>query len=153
MTYTESSIRIKGDINTVFSVFADMENYPEFVPYCREARIIKEETDEIIIVEMKIKINGITNKERARVFFSKSDFCFKAEQLKGVLRQLTWIVKMKQVSSEVEVVSRHDFDLGIPVIGKLIEQLIIKKFFMEKTEKALLKAVKEKVHLQNSEKQ
>jgi hypothetical protein len=54
---------------------------------------------------------------------------------------------MKQVSSEVEVVSRHDFDLGIPVIGKLIEQLIIKKFFMEKTEKALLKAVKEKVHL------
>ncbi len=48
---------------------------------------------------------------------------------------------MKQVSSEVEVVSRHDFDLGIPVIGKLIEQLIIKKFFMEKTEKALLKAL------------
>ncbi len=77
MTYTESSIRIKSDINTVFSVFADMENYPGFVPYCREARIIKRETAERIIIEMKIKINGITNKERARVFFQKAIFVLK----------------------------------------------------------------------------
>lgn len=144
MIQTESSITIKADIDEVYNFFTDFRSYPEFVPYCKYLRILSN-TDNVMITEMEIKVNGVSSRKKSKVFFDKEKKHLRAEQLEGFLKDLKWDVSMKEEAEGVKVVSRHQFEVGIPLIGDLIGKFIISRFWIKKVEWLLLESMKEKI--------
>ena len=143
---TRSEIDIEASPSRIIEVLFDYENYASYVPYCKWAKILeksKDNCDERITVELKIALYGISNIETVAVNINKSKNYFHARQVKGALKHLEWDVEFEQSGNVTRVISTHRFAVGFSFIGKMLGYLVIGPFFVKKTEKLLLKYIKE----------
>eukprot|EP00998_Keelungia_sp_KM082_P002644 NODE_13238_length_436_cov_1.546926_g13215_i0.p1 GENE.NODE_13238_length_436_cov_1.546926_g13215_i0~~NODE_13238_length_436_cov_1.546926_g13215_i0.p1 ORF type:complete len:133 (+),score=0.82 NODE_13238_length_436_cov_1.546926_g13215_i0:1-399(+) len=56
----------------MFDLVADVGRYPEFLPWCRAARI-RSQTDELLVADLVIGFKGITERFTSRVTLDRSN--------------------------------------------------------------------------------
>ncbi|MCK4762868.1 MAG: hypothetical protein KAW12_11795 [Candidatus Aminicenantes bacterium] len=116
------------------------------MPYCKWGKIIKKPKnngDEIIITQLKIVLNGIPGIETVEVHVNRRANTFYAVQKEGPLKHLEWHVDLKQSGAVTHVISTHKFEVGFSFVGKILGHLIIGPMFVKKSEKLLLKYLKD----------
>jgi coenzyme Q-binding protein COQ10 len=75
----------------MFAIVADVERYPEFVPWCVGLRILKNETvgpREVLLCETIVGFKGLREKYTSRATLIARDHCIDVEQVSGVFRKM-----------------------------------------------------------------
>ena len=75
----------------MYAIVADVERYPEFVPWCVALRILKRETDgprEILLCETVVGFRGLREKYTSRVTATPREHRVDVEQVDGMFRKL-----------------------------------------------------------------
>ena len=57
----------------IYDLVADVARYPEFIPWCRAARILKRESDRVFYAELVIAYKGFTERYTSRVELEPGD--------------------------------------------------------------------------------
>jgi ribosome-associated toxin RatA of RatAB toxin-antitoxin module len=144
MRHLENIIMIKQRIDTVFKLSEDIEKFPAFMPHIKKS-ISKKKEGNKKNVEMSAIINGIKS-SWASVSTTKKNKSIKYEQLKGVCEVMRGKWLFEEVSEGTKILIIHDFDLGWPIIGKLLSRTILKNW-VDKYCRLTLAAIKEKAEL------
>lgn len=71
----------------MFDLVADIARYPEFLPWCSSARIIRDHGD-MVVAELTIGYKMIREKFTSRVFLDRALHTIRVEYISGPLRHL-----------------------------------------------------------------
>ncbi len=102
----------------MFDLVADIEKYPEFLPWCKAARIISEK-DNIIIAELVISFKHITEKYTSEVSLNPHS-SIDVRMTKGPFSHLTNNWRFMEHKQGVKI----DFELEFAFKSKIINKLI-----------------------------
>ena len=86
MSYHKTQIITDFSIERLFDLVIDIEAYPEFLPWCKSAKILKQ-TDDFIIADLVIEFKSIRESYRSKVTFIKPD-SIDVEMIEGPFRYL-----------------------------------------------------------------
>ena len=92
----------------------DIEKYPEFIPFCYNAKIYKNENKgdfKIIIADLSIGKGPFKDTYRSDVKFNKKDNSIYVKNIDGPLNHLTNIWNFKQINNMTEVTFDIDFEI------------------------------------------
>ena len=146
MPTIESSIVIGGDIEKVYELARDIEQFPEFMPDVKSIKILEKNEDGSrvvaewvgIVKEFKTTIKWVeedTWDHQAKT----CDFKLVHGDYKGYSGKWTFTT----VDGGTQFHSMVDFDYDVPLIGALIKNLITKK--MKENVDNMLSAIKNKI--------
>lgn len=143
MIRTVNSILIKADIDRVFSVAADMEKYPEFIPSYKEVKVVSREGNKML-VERIGQVGKKMVKWKSCVMLEPNSSIY-AEQIEGPIKgmQIQWL--FEDTKDGVQITLTHAFEYKkIPLIGNLIGRLIVARIVKQMADETL-KGIKTKV--------
>jgi len=89
-SHTESRI-VPYSADLMYAIVADVERYPQFVPWCVALRILKRETvgpREILLCEIIVGFRGLREKYTSRATAVARDHRVDVEQVDGMFRKL-----------------------------------------------------------------
>ena len=92
----------------------DIEKYPEFIPFCYNAKIYKNENKgdfKIIIADLSIGKGPFKDTYRSDVKFNKKDNSIYVKNIDGPLNHLTNIWNFKEINNITEVTFDIDFEI------------------------------------------
>ena len=92
----------------------DIEKYPEFIPFCYNAKIYKNENNgdfKIIIADLSIGKGPFKDTYRSDVKFNKKDNSIYVKNIDGPLNHLTNIWNFKEINNMTEVTFDIDFEI------------------------------------------
>ena len=92
----------------------DIEKYPEFIPFCYNAKIYKNENKgdfKIIIADLSIGKGPFKDTYRSDVKFNKKDNSIYVKNIDGPLNHLTNIWNFKEIDNMTEVTFDIDFEI------------------------------------------
>ena len=92
----------------------DIEKYPEFIPFCYNAKIYKNENKgdfKIIIADLSIGKGPFKDTYRSDVKFNKKDNSIYVKNIDGPLNHLTNIWNFKEINNMTEVTFDIDFEI------------------------------------------
>jgi coenzyme Q-binding protein COQ10 len=75
----------------MYSVVADMERYPEFLPWCADLKVIKREREggaEIALAEMSVDYHGLKERYVSRVRLDPAAGMIEAKHVEGPFKRL-----------------------------------------------------------------
>ncbi len=75
----------------MFAIVADVERYPQFVPWCDALRILRRERegdDEILIAETTVGFKNLKERYTSRVRLDRANFRINVVQIEGVFRKM-----------------------------------------------------------------
>jgi coenzyme Q-binding protein COQ10 len=100
----------------MFDLVADVERYPEFVPLCRELRVIRRTTTaegvEVVVADMTVAYKLVRESFTSRVTLDRANLQILVEYLEGPFRELEnrWTFHATGPQScEVEFYIRYEF--------------------------------------------
>lgn len=142
MIRTENSITILANIDDVFQVANDLENWPNLLPPCQGIKILKREgnktTFEITVLVhsklMKWCSTRIVDNEKKR---TKAQREYPKFPFRNMI--IEWVFEETKEGTKLTFI--HNFNMAIPLIGWLIGKLFITRL-LHKTSKIELKAIK-----------
>ena len=121
------------NVQELFHLVLDVKSYPEFLPWCREARIISESENQII-AELVIQLKGFSDNYQSRIIYSndlnKQRYSIEVEAISGPFKYLKnlWKFSQEDTGSKIEVFI--DFKMKFAIVDKLVNI-----FFTDATEK------------------
>jgi ribosome-associated toxin RatA of RatAB toxin-antitoxin module len=141
MIHLEHTIVIKSNIEKVYTIAEQIENFPEFMPHVKTSNIIRKQGNKRE-VEMTAVVNGIkshwisasTTEKNKKITY---------KQVKGVCKVMGGEWRFNKVPEGTTITLIHNFDVGFSIVGKLIGGIIIKKW-VDKYSQLTLGAIKEK---------
>tara|TARA_B100000029_G_scaffold191605_1_gene189560 strand:+ start:3480 stop:3929 length:450 start_codon:yes stop_codon:yes gene_type:complete len=92
----------------------DIEKYPEFIPFCHDAKIYKNESKgdlKTIIADLTIGKGPFKDTYKSDVKFNKKDNCILVKNIEGPLNYLTNIWNFKEINNMTEVTFNIDFEI------------------------------------------
>ena len=92
----------------------DIEKYPEFIPFCYDAKIYKNEDKgdfKIIIADLSIGKGPFKDTYKSDVKFSKKDNSIHVKNIDGPLNHLTNVWNFKEMNNMTEVTFDIDFEI------------------------------------------
>ena len=98
----------------LINLVLDIEKYPEFIPFCYNAKIYKNENKgdfKIIIADLSIGKGPFKDTYRSDVKFNKKDNSIYVKNIDGPLNHLTNIWNFKQINNMTEVTFDIDFEI------------------------------------------
>jgi coenzyme Q-binding protein COQ10 len=126
-----SSASIKKIIScnkkNLIKMVLDIEQYPQFVPWCLEGKIYKKnETDDFIEIEADLKVGKriINETYSSLVLYSKKKDLITVTNLKGPLKHLKNEWKFREINKKTELDFSIDFELKNSFLN-----MVIKKYF------------------------
>ena len=102
----------------LFDLVADIERYPEFLPWCRAARILERKPGEVL-AELAISFAHMTESYVSRVVLSRPQ-AIDVTMVKGPFHHLT----NRWRFTAVEGGTRIDFDLDFQFRSRLLDKMI-----------------------------
>lgn len=104
----------------IYALVADVASYPQFLPWCKAARIVKNESNTVFLAELVIAFKGLTERYTSRVTLSPHDG-IRAEMVEGPFHHLLndWHF-IAQADGGTEI--RLDLDFAFK--SKLLETMI-----------------------------
>ncbi len=118
------------NINDLFNLVADVESYPEFLPWCSAARIRKKNAD-FIVADLVICFKGITETYSSHVNLLKNqeepEIIVKA--IDGPFENLDNFWKFKKISeNQTEITFEIDFTFKSKILNSLIGSFFKKAY-------------------------
>jgi coenzyme Q-binding protein COQ10 len=89
-SHTESRV-VPYTAELMYSIAADVERYPEFVPWCADLRVLKREevgAREILLCETVVGFKGLRERYTSRATLVARDFRIDVTQVDGMFRKL-----------------------------------------------------------------
>ncbi|WP_367364433.1 type II toxin-antitoxin system RatA family toxin [Candidatus Tisiphia endosymbiont of Nedyus quadrimaculatus] len=117
----------------LYYLVLDVKSYPEFLPWCKAARIISESENQII-AELVIQLKGFTDKYQSKIIYSndlkKQSYSIEVEAVSGPFKYLKnlWQFSKEDTGSKIEFFI--DFKMKFAIVDKLVNI-----FFTDATEK------------------
>lgn len=139
---TESSIVIKGGLEEVFSVVWNVERYPEFIPEFEQTKIL-EQDNERVVMERRIKLGWFYPMWRSEMK-AEGKKLIKFVHLSGILKEMETVWRFRETEGCVEIRTFHNFEVKIPILGRMIT-FIIWNAFVKRTAETMLKRMKKRV--------
>jgi coenzyme Q-binding protein COQ10 len=95
----------------MFDVVADVEKYPEFLPWVVALRILSREGDEVLIAEMAVGYGALRERYTSRVALDREALTVDVVEIKGPFKQLEnhWRFTPKDDGAEVEFSIAFEF--------------------------------------------
>jgi len=103
----------------MFDLVADIEAYPQFLPWCRAARILHRQGDSVR-AELVIGFKGVTERYVSRVLFDRTRMKIDVEYERGPFKYL----KNKWNFSEAPEGCRVEFEIDFEFRSRLLQMLI-----------------------------
>ena len=118
---------IECNKNQLIDLVLDIEKYPEFVPFCLDARVYekKNEGDLILIIaDLTIGKGPLKDTYKSDVKFNKKDNTIKVTNIGGPLNHLenTWHFKEQENGTEIS------FDIDFEIENKFLNIVMTKSF-------------------------
>lgn len=101
----------------IYDLVADVDKYPEFIPWCVAARVT-ERTSEYVVADLVVGFKGITEKYTSRVHLKENEI--EVEYLSGPFETLENNWKF----TSTENGSKIDFYIKFQFKSKLLQALI-----------------------------
>jgi coenzyme Q-binding protein COQ10 len=89
-SHSESRV-VSYPADFMFDIVADVERYPEFVPWCEALRILtreREGDDEILIAETTVGFKGVQERYTSRARLDRANLRIDVVQTEGVFRKM-----------------------------------------------------------------
>jgi coenzyme Q-binding protein COQ10 len=96
----------------MYSVVADMERYPEFLPWCAELKVLKREREdgaEIALAEMAVDYHGLKVRYVSRVRLGPGAGMIEAKHVEGPFKRLDTRWRFVPLAQGCEVHFLTDF--------------------------------------------
>lgn len=103
----------------VFDLVADIERYPEFLPWCQGARI-RSRTEDTVLADLIIGFKGITERYTSRVTFDRNKMIINVDYENGPFKHL----KNHWKFFEAEGGCNIDFYIDFEFKSRLLQTLI-----------------------------
>ena len=105
----------------------DIEKYPEFVPFCHDARVFKKNKEEnftFIIADLTIGKGPLKDTYKSDVTFDEKNSLIKVKNIGGPLKHLenNWKFKDHDCGSEIF------FDIDFEIKNKFLNMVMTKSF-------------------------
>jgi len=117
----------------IHALVMDIEKYPEFLPWCRQAKIIKRDAGGIVIADLLINFKNFFEKYRSEVTHKKQDedYFIETRAIEGPFKSFSsrWkINELAQNKCEVEFFIEFQFNSFIleKMIGGIFEKAALK---------------------------
>jgi coenzyme Q-binding protein COQ10 len=108
--------RVRHSAGDMFDLVADVERYPEFVPLCRELKVIRRTTTaegvEVVVADMTVAYKLVRESFTSRVTLDRANLQILVEYLEGPFRELEnrWTFHATgPTSCEVEFYIHYEF--------------------------------------------
>ena len=106
----------------------DIEKYPEFIPFCYNAKIYKNENKgdfKIIIADLSIGKGPFKDTYRSDVKFNKKNNSIYVKNIDGPLNHLTNIWNFKEINNNMTEVT---FDIDFEIKNKFLNTIMSASF-------------------------
>ena len=118
---------IECNKNQLIDLVLDIEKYPEFVPFCLEARVYERSIKgdlELIIADLTIGKGPFKDTYKSDVRFNKKHNTIKVTNIGGPLNHLenTWHFKEQKIGTEIS------FDINFEIENKFLNIVMTKSF-------------------------
>lgn len=111
----------------LYALVADIEKYPEFIPWCSAARVI-EKSDEWVIADLLVGFKGITETYRSKVHLLENEIDI--EYLEGPFSHLenNWKFQPQDEGAKIEFMIKFEFKSSLlqALIGGLFDKAAMK---------------------------
>lgn len=121
----------------MYNLVADVERYPEFLPWCNGARVW-ERTDESMLADLLVHFKGFNSKYTSRVLLDPEDKEISVELVHGPFKHLYNGWKFTRHPEGVRV----EFDIDFEMNSKILQSMI--GFMFEDAFKKMLTAFEER---------
>lgn len=128
--HAENSIIMRAPLERVFEAAADLSRWPEFLPHYRWIRY-HERSPERNIVTMAARRKWIPIQWTSEQLIDRTRREVRFRHLKAFTRGMEVVWTFEPSAEGVLVRIRHDLTPRIPIIGHLIADVIIGRFFIE----------------------
>ncbi len=103
----------------LFDLVADVDRYPEFLPWCTACRI-RQRSEEVVVADLIIGFKGITERFTSRVKLDRANSRIDVEYERGPFKYL----KNRWIFEEVEGGCVVDFYVDFEFRSRILEGLI-----------------------------
>jgi coenzyme Q-binding protein COQ10 len=113
----------------MYELVMNIESYPQFLPWCKQARIIQKISDKNLQAELLINFKNFFEKYTSDVFFDKVDevFLIDVVAIKGPFKTLVNKWKFREISDQkCEVEFFLEFEFNSFFLNKMIGQIFVK---------------------------
>ena len=111
----------------IYDLVRDVEKYPQFIPWCVDAKIL-EKSDEWIIADLVVGFKGISETYRSKVHLLKDEIDI--EYLKGPFSHLenNWKFRPHGNGCEIDFMIKFEFKSKLlqGLIGGLFDKAVMK---------------------------
>lgn len=114
----------------IYDLVADVKRYPEFLPWCRAARILNRESERVFLAELVIAYKHLSERYTSRVTLvpaehDRGTFAIHVEMTEGPFHHLTneW-----HIAPTPEGGTKIDFILDFAFKSKILDTLLGKFF-------------------------
>ena len=118
---------IECNKDQLIDLVLDIEKYPEFVPFCHDARVFKKNKEEnftFIIADLTIGKGPLKDTYKSDVTFDEKNSLIKVKNIGGPLKHLenNWKFKDHNLGSEIF------FDIDFEIKNKFLNLVMTKSF-------------------------
>lgn len=134
--FTESKI-LPYSAPDIFNLVMDIEKYPEFIPWCKSAKIVEKISENNLQADLLISFKGIMQKYRSDVTYFQDEngvFFVKAVAIEGPFKKLE---NMWKISENGENSCKIEFFIDFS-FNSLFLQKMIGLIFEKATKKMVL---------------
>ena len=131
-SFSESRIML-ADAKLVCDVVMDIEKYPEFIPWCSDAKILSD-CEDFLLAELFVEFKGFKESYVSKVkkSYEKGEYKIEVVAISGVFRILNNVWVIKQLDNATKV----DFSIDFEFKSRILE-VIIGMIFSVATEKMI----------------
>jgi coenzyme Q-binding protein COQ10 len=107
----------------IYNLIIDIEKYPEFLPWCKDAKIIGNVSESQLHADLLINFKGFLKKYRSDVLskISNGDYVVDIKAIEGPFKKLTSHWKINTIDdSSCEVEFFVDFEFNSNLLSKII---------------------------------
>ena len=125
--HTESRV-VPYSADLMFEIVADVERYPQFVPWCVGLRVLKREKvgpREVMLCETLVGFRGLREKYTSRVTAVAGEHRVDVEQVDGMFRKLDTHWRFAQID---EKSCRVDFSIDFEFRSRVLDTVAGKAF-------------------------
>lgn len=107
----------------IFALVMNIESYPQFLPWCRGAKIVEKIGEDCLYADLLINFKGFSEKYRSEVKFYQDgdDFVIESRAISGPFKYLDskWLIRDVEKGS-CFVVFEVDFAFNSMILNKMI---------------------------------
>ena len=130
MSRLSTSISIQASRNTVFQILQDIENYPRYFRYVRDAKIVRREGN-TIFAEIGEEVHGLVQHLQTRFRFLPPGRV-EAEQIKGPFQSARAGFQLEETAEGTQLEHTAEFEIGRGIVGKLIHRFIADSYAQDR---------------------